>query len=112
MLLQIFIGTGIIGVIAFLIVMLLFVQMNLEHIRDTKDRSGRLISNAAFCAIISALIFGLFDFTWYNYRIFFLFWTVIALGCACVRVCNDEARRHNVDVSLKDYELIETSTEK
>ena len=103
--LQIIIGTGIVGIVAFVIVMFLFTQMNLEHIRDTKDISGKLISNAAFCSILSALIFGLFDFTWYNYRIFFLFWAIVAIGCACIRVCNDELRRHGTDVSLKEFEI-------
>jgi O-antigen ligase len=99
LILQILVGTGIIGLVAFVTVMFLFTQMNLEHIRDTKDASGRLIANSAFCSIIAALIFGLFDFTWYNYRIFFLFWVIVAISCACIRVCNDEVRRHSVNVS-------------
>lgn len=102
--LQILVGTGIIGLIAFVAVMFLFAQMNLEHIRDTKDASGRLIANSAFCSVISALIFGVFDFTWYNYRIFFLFWVIVAISCACIRVCNDEVRRHSFNVSdNKEY---------
>lgn len=103
LLLQIIIGTGIIGAIAFVIIMFLFTQMNLEHIRDTKDISKKMIVCASFCAIIAALIFGLFDFTWYNYRIFFLFWIIFAIGSACVRVSNDEERRHSVDT--KDFEM-------
>ena len=99
--LQILIGTGIAGIIVFAIFVFLFTQMSLENIKNTNNRVRRLITIAALCAVLSAIIFGLFDYTWYNYRILFLFWTIVAIGCACVRVGNDEERRHSIDVMSK-----------
>lgn len=103
--LQIIIGTGIIGLIAFAIVLFLFTQMNLEYIKDTKDTSGRLIVIAALCSVMASLVFGLFDYTWYNYRIFFIFWTVIAIACACVRIGREEERRRLGNTASKLYDL-------
>ena len=107
--LQIFIGTGIIGIVTFAIIMFLFTQMNLEHIRDSKDMAGKLIIISAFCAVMSSLLFGMFDYTWYSYRVFFMFWTVIAIACACVRVGKDDERRHSVDALTKLYDTSMTS---
>lgn len=110
--LQLIIGTGIIGIVAFAIILILFTQMNLEHIKDSKDLGGRLITTAALCAVIAALVFGLFDYTWYNYRIFFLFWAVVAIASACVRVGRDEKRRHGEDTLLKQFDVSAISNEK
>ena len=110
--LQIIIGTGIIGLVAFAIIIFLFAQMNFEHIRDTKDISGKLIVSAALCSIAAALVFGLFDYTWYSYRIFFMFWVVLAIACARVRVGNDEERRHSVDTLSKQFDISEILNQK
>ena len=103
--LQIMIGTGIVGLIAFAIVLLLLAQMNLEYIKDTKDSSGRLAVIAAFCSVIASLVFGLFDYTWYNYRIFFIFWAVIAIASACVRIGREEERRRTGGMTSKLYDI-------
>ena len=92
--LQILLGVGIGGLLLFLTAMFLFAQMNLEYIKNTKDAKSRLMVISAVCAIAATLVMGLFDFVWYNYRIFFLFWAVLALGCACVRIGMNEQRRH------------------
>ena len=86
--------------------------MNFEHIRDTKDISGKLIVSAALCSIAAALVFGLFDYTWYSYRIFFMFWVVLAIACARVRVGNDEERRHSLDTLSKQFDISEILNQK
>ena len=47
------------------------------------------------------LLMGMFDFIWYNYRVFFLFWSILALACACIRVGLDDQRRHSFSGSVK-----------
>ena len=37
------------------------------------------------------LIAGIFDYTWYNYRVFFMFWALIAFACATANL-NDRSR--------------------
>ena len=94
--LQILFGMGIGGLLIFLVVLFLSAQMNLEYLKNCKNAESRLMVLAAFCALTAALVMGLFDFIWYNYRVFFLFWTVLAFACACVRVGNAEKQRHAV----------------
>ena len=99
--LQILLGMGIIGLISFLIVILLFTQMNFEYFKQSKDQNGKLMVAAALCAVTGALLMGMFDFIWYNYRVFFLFWSILALACACIRVGLDDQRRHSFSGSVK-----------
>ena len=109
--LQILLGTGIGGLLIFLAVLLLAAQMNFEYLKNSTDKNSKMIITATVCSITAALIMGLFDYIWYNYRIFFLFWAVLALGCACVRVGNNESRRHQFntisgqDIASTDIEL-------
>ncbi|MBQ9085910.1 MAG: O-antigen ligase family protein [Clostridia bacterium] len=101
--LQIMIGMGIGGLIVFLAVLLLGAQMNLEYIKNTKDLSTRLMVVSALCSFVAILIMGLFDFVWYNYRLFFLFWVVLAMACAGTRIGNAEQQRHSF-VAVSDDE--------
>ena len=50
---------------------------------------------SAMCAILAASVMGMFDFVWYNYRVLFLFWVILAFAAACVRVGNAEEKRHS-----------------
>ncbi len=104
--LQILLGLGISGLVVFALVIFLFMQMNLEYIKTSKDVSQKLIVAAAICSVLSTLLFGVFDYVWYSYRIFFLFWAVIAIACACVRVGKNEARRHTADVVYSTNEIL------
>ncbi len=92
--LQILLGMGIGGLLIFLTIIVLSAQMGFEYIKTAKDQSSRMIVASVISAIIASLIMGIFDFVWYNYRVFFLFWIVLALGCACIRIGMDEQRRH------------------
>lgn len=91
--LQLWFGMGIFGLLSFLTVIFLSTQMNLEFLKKAKNLDLKWMVLASMCAILSSLIMGLFDFVWYNYRVFYLFWIVLALACACVRVGKAEQRR-------------------
>ena len=94
--LQILLGTGIVGLIAFGIVMLLFTQMNLEYIKNAttgENEAGRLIAIVCSCAALGLLVFGLFDYSWYSYRVFFAFWVILGVSCANIRVYKEEQRK-------------------
>ena len=79
--------------------------MNFEYIKTSKDVSQKLIVAAAVCSVMSTLLFGVFDYVWYSYRIFFLFWAVIAIAAACVRVGKEEARRHKAEFIYNENEI-------
>lgn len=94
--LQILIGLGIAGLIAFFCILFLAAQMNFEYLKNGKNEASRFFIIAAMCSILGALVMGFFDFIWYNYRIFFLFWVVLGLACACIRIGRAEEQRHSV----------------
>ncbi len=94
--LQILFSLGIVGLVIFCCLVFLFVQQNLENIKISTDISNKLQISATFCAVISALIMGAFDYIWYNYRIFYLFWIFIGLSGAYTRIDKAERRRKSV----------------
>lgn len=100
LLLQILVCMGIVGLVVFAIVIFLNFQKCFEFIKEYKYDSSTVYVIAAVSSAIAALTMGIFDYIWYNQRIFYLFWIVLAIGCACVRVGNYERKRR---LELEDY---------
>ena len=92
--LQILIGLGIGGLLSFFCILFFASQMNFEYLKQSQNQRSKIFVIAAMCSILGALVMGLFDFVWYNYRIFFLFWVMLGLACACIRVGRAEENRH------------------
>lgn len=97
--LQIIAYMGILGIIVFAIVMILNFQKCFEYIRKPENTTSKLYVAAAISALVAALIMGIFDYIWYNYRVLYVFWIVMAIGCAFVRVGETEILRKEDDVS-------------
>ena len=93
LILQILIGMGIIGVIVFFTAMFLNFQKCLEYIKSNNQDPSKIYVIAAISSAVAALTMGIFDYIWYNQRIFYLFWIILAIGCAYVRVGNYEKER-------------------
>lgn len=74
---------GISGFVMLAIVIVLFAQNCFTFIRNTTGQQ-RMTVAAGLCGIISALVMGLADNIWYNYRVFFAFWSLIALTVAYI----------------------------
>jgi O-antigen ligase len=92
--LQITVMMGVVGLAVFLAVLLLFAQKNLEYYKNAKaSGSYSGVAVAAFCSVMCAIVMGMFDYIWYNNRIFFLFWAVIGISCAAVRISDSLAER-------------------
>lgn len=96
LLLQIFIGLGVGGALVFILAVFVFTQKNFEYFKNPFNESTKLISAAAFAAVIGLLIMGLFDYIWYNYRILFIFWAIMAISVASIRLGNREIEKKNV----------------
>ncbi len=94
--LQILFGMGIGGLLVFLFVLVVFSQKNLQYLKNCKPSEFSGIIGAAFSAFFASMVIGMFDYPWYNYRIFFLFWVMIALSCAAVRVADDRTERETL----------------
>ena len=68
-----------------------------------KNNKSFLITFASLLSVICLLVMGLFDYVWYNYRIFFLFWAVIAIGVACIRIGKKEMSRCDIHKYSNEY---------
>ncbi len=101
--LQILAGTGIVGLIVFAIVMLLSFQKCFEYIKSPENKQSRVFVSAVISALVSALVMGMFDYIWYNYRVFYIFWVILAVGCAFVRVGNSEILRKQANPEDYSY---------
>jgi hypothetical protein len=62
----------------------------------SKDIS--VASRAAIAGAVALLAAGAFDYTWYNFRIFFIFWALLGIACAAVDLHEEE----NADFTVSD----------
>ena len=92
MLLQIFTELGIVGIVVFVACVFLCVQAGLELVRfgSTRAKGERAVCVAAISALSGALLQGLTDHIWFNYRVFFTFWFVLAM----IRVAATVGRKY------------------
>ena len=86
MIMQITVELGIGGAVIFTMLMFLFFQNCFEFIKNSSGED-RLLVGAGMSSIAAALVMGLFDHIWYNYRVFFIFWVVVGLTVSYISSC-------------------------
>ena len=88
---QIAIQTGLVGLVLFILTVWLIIRKCIS-VTATKqsDSSLTLYAKAALSGAISIMISGIFDYTWYNFRVFFTFWALLAFACSAVKVISSE----------------------
>ncbi len=91
--LQLFIEVGVFGFALFAALLICLFQSGFSLAKHGEDREVRLIGCGALCGTLAALVQGMTDYVWYNYRVFFIFWLVIGITAA--------ARRIDADIRLK-----------
>lgn len=86
--LQIFIENGALGFAVFISALMLCIGSGLELVRRSGNdtASEKSITVAAISGLAAALLQGMTDFIWFNYRIFFFFWGITALISASARI--------------------------
>ncbi|MBQ7337791.1 MAG: O-antigen ligase family protein [Clostridia bacterium] len=84
---------GVVGLLMFVAVVVLFVCYALSYITGRGEREGRMIVLGGLCGILSLLLMGMTDHIFYNYRIFLLFWLLIGVVVAQIRVGRAEIAR-------------------
>lgn len=88
---QITIQTGLIGLVLFFIFVLTSARKCCSSISiKNSDEFLSSTTKAALSGAFSLLIAGMFDYTWYNYRVFFMFWALIGFACAAANL-NDRS---------------------
>lgn len=94
--LQITLELGIVGIVVFLIVALMFSQKCLVNLKARrKESKSRTMICAGLASVGGALVVGLTDHIWYNYRVFLLFWIVIALTVSLTKINEREQMKQS-----------------
>ena len=78
--LQIFLETGIIGLVVFLAVLACFFRTQLSFMRRTSDSRRKIVSAALTAAVVGFLFQGMFDHVFYNYRVMLTFFIFIGIA--------------------------------
>ena len=84
--LQIFIETGIVGLLVFIGVLACFYRAQVNFLRRVKELRLRVFSAALIAAVTGFLAQGAFDYNFYNYRVMLTFFLFIGIGIAFTRV--------------------------
>ncbi len=90
MFLQVWVETGIGGILAFLLLLFFFFKQLCYGHRKTADKSMKVLLVSIGAAVLAFMVQGMFDNCFYNYRVFMLFWFVLALGAAAVNIAKEE----------------------
>ena len=93
--LQLFIEVGIFGFIVFLALLICLFQSGFSLAKHGADKEVRLIGCGALCGVLAALVQGMTDYVWYNYRVFFVFWLAIGLVSAARRIDYAARQKHS-----------------
>jgi O-antigen ligase len=89
--LQVFVETGIAGLIVFLGLIVSWFRIQLGMFYKTRNTRTKLFI-AAFMAAVAAFLFqGLFDYVFYNYRVMLSFFIFIGMAAAMVNIRNRES---------------------
>ena len=57
---------------------------------STSGKDISLISRAGLAGAVALLAAGVFDYTWYNFRVFFIFWALLGVACAAANLHENE----------------------
>ena len=94
--LQVLICLGIGGALTLILLLFLYFQRCSEYIKKPENAESKFYTTAAFVSVLSAVIMGVFDYIWFNHRVFFVFWIVVAIGAAFIRIGNNERERNSI----------------
>ena len=89
--LEIWVETGILGVIGFVGSMLWNIKNMARTVRRSEHSAARTITAACCAAMCGIMVAGLADNPWNYPRVMVIFWFVFALGIAGIRVCGQKA---------------------
>ncbi len=73
---------GIMGLVAMLVILYIFLKMILITYLNTKDRFIKIFVVSVGAGMAGYLLQGMFDNVWYNFRVFLIFWMYMAFVVA------------------------------
>ena len=85
MFLQLLVETGIVGIMVFVIILIAFFKELSQIHKDGGRKSPVSVMTVAIASAVAGfLLQGIFDNCFYNYRVFMIFWLVLAVGVAAL----------------------------
>ena len=91
--LQILCDGGIVTLLVFLWVLLRYFRTLGHALRGERDFMSRLMQIACASGVLGFLVQSMTDYSFYNYRVMFLFWVYVALGSLSARRSRMPERR-------------------
>ena len=83
--LQMMCDAGVAALVVFLILIFVYFRMLCSSLSREKDGTSRCFQIALISGVCGFLVQGMTDYSFYNYRVLFLFWVYLALGALCAR---------------------------
>ncbi len=92
--LQLMTSFGIAGLVYFAFLMFVYHRNIISFEKRLKHTDRRKVLLITFGSVLFGfLVQSIFDYTWYNYRVYFLFWIVVALGFATYKILRGEEKK-------------------
>lgn len=85
--LQIITENGILGLIIFVIIAVIYFKECISAIIRSDDRLLKGIVTGLAAGMLGYLVQGMFDNVWYNYRVFLLFFIILGITISAVHIC-------------------------
>ena len=85
LLLQIVCDAGIVELVIFLVLLVVYVRMLCVAISREKDWASRTLQIALLSGVAGFMVQAMTDYSFYNYRVMFIFWAYLALGVLASR---------------------------
>ncbi len=107
LLLQLLASYGIIGAVAFIMMLLMFVRLIMSYSVQAKNAYRRVNGCAGLCSILAILAIGCFNYAWNDKRIFLLFIVTMALSFAYIKIDKEEelVSMRYVDISVATVDI-------
>lgn len=83
--LQIVCDAGVAALAVFVILLFVYFRMMCSAVSREQDWSNRVHQIAFTSGVFGFMVQAMTDYSFYNYRVMFLFWTYLALGALCAR---------------------------
>ncbi len=90
LLLQIGCEAGIFALAAFVILLLVRARQATLSVSVTRKSTVRLVTVYSLCALVVLLLFGISDYIWSTFSLYYLFWVVFGIGSAALRIAKRE----------------------
>lgn len=85
--LQIITENGIVGLAIFVSMLVVYFKMCISTIITCKDKFLKALITGLAAGMLGYLVQGMFDNVWYNYRVFLLFFVIIGITAASIKIC-------------------------